>query len=174
LGPTAVAQERRTGVPSTLGSKEVGMYGRIGCLAAGVALTALTLLGCGQEQGADRTAQAKAQRPSQTAEHQRVRNSAQSFLVAMQAHQDARACGMMTPRLQHGITFFLQRNAEPGNCRTRATHIYSPAKAAGHPGARITTIDLHGATAHATITAPGGIESDRAPKVTDTWKIANF
>ena len=26
------------------------MYGRIGCLAAGVALTALTLLGCGQEQ----------------------------------------------------------------------------------------------------------------------------
>ena len=151
------------------------MYGRIGCLAAGVALTALTLLGCAQEQAADRTAQAKAQQPPQTAEHQRVRESAQSFLVAMQAHQDARACRMMTPKLQHGITFFLERNAEPGNCQTRATHIYSPAKAPGHPGARIKTIDLNGATANATVTAPGGIESDiELRKVTGTWKIANF
>ena len=151
------------------------MYGRIGCLAAGVALAALTMLGCGQEQGSDRTAQAKAQRPPQTAEQQRVRNSAQSFLVAMQAHQNARACGMMTPRLQHGITFFLERNAEPGNCRTRATHIYSPAKAPGHAGAHIKTIDLNGAEANATVTAPGGVESDiELRRVIGTWKIANF
>lgn len=151
------------------------MYKRVGCLAAGVALTALTLLGCGQEQGADRTAQAKAQQPPRTAEHQRVRNSAQSFLVAMQARQDARACRMMTPRLQHGITFFLERNAEAGNCQTRAAHIYSSAKAPGHPGTHITTIDLHGATANATVTAPGGIDSDiELRKVTGTWKIANF
>ena len=82
---------------------------------------------------------------------------------------------MMTHRLQHGITFFLERNAEPGNCQTRATHIYSPAKAPGHPGARITTIDLKGATANATVTAPGGIESDiELRKITGTWKIANF
>jgi hypothetical protein len=151
------------------------MYGRIGCLAAGVALTALPLLGCGQQQGADGTAQAKAQQPSQTAEHQRVRENAQSFLVAMQAHQDARACRMMTPKLQHGISFFLERNAEPGDCQTRATHIYSPAKAPGHPGARIKTIELSGVTANATVTAPGGIESDiELRKVTGTWKIANF
>jgi transcriptional regulator of aromatic amino acid metabolism len=151
------------------------MYGRIGCLAVGVALSALTLLGCGQNQSVDRTAQAKAQRPPQTAEHQRVRNSAQSFLVAMQAHQDARACGMMTPKLQHGITFFLERNAEPGNCRTRATHIYSPAKAPGHPGAHIKTIDLNGTEANAIATAPGGVESDiELRRVTGTWKIANF
>jgi hypothetical protein len=151
------------------------MYGRIGCLAAGVALTALTLLGCGQEQGADRTAPAKAQQPPQTAEHQRVRVSAQSFLVAMQARQDARACRMMTPKLQRGITFFLERNAEPGNCQTRAAHIYSSAKAPGHPGARIETIDLDGASANATVTAPGGVESEiELRRVIGTWKIANF
>jgi hypothetical protein len=151
------------------------MYGRIGCLAAGATVAAVTLLGCGQEQGAGRTAQAKAQQPPQAAEYQRVRQNAQSFLAAMQAHEDARACGMMTPRLQHGITFFLERNAEPGSCQTRATHIYSPAKAPGHPGAHIKTIDLSGATANATATAPGGIESDiQLRKVTGTWKIANF
>ena len=106
------------------------MYGRMGYLAAAIALSALALLGCAQEKAGDRTAQAKAQQPPpQTAEHQRVRDSTQSFLVAMQARQDARACRMMTHRLQHGITFFLERNAEPGNCQTRATHIYSPAKA---------------------------------------------
>ena len=82
---------------------------------------------------------------------------------------------MMTPKLQHGITFFLERNAEPGSCQTRATHIYSPAKAPGHPGARINTIDLNGATANATVTAPGGIESEiELQNVTGTWKIANF
>ena len=152
------------------------MYGRIGYLAAAVALSAFALVGCAQDKAGDRTAQAKAQQPPpQTAEHQRVRESTQSFLVAIRAHQDARACGMMTPRLQHGITFFLERSAEPGNCRTRATHIYSPAKAPGHPGARITKVDLKGATANATVTAPGGIESDiELRKVTGTWKIANF
>lgn len=151
------------------------MYRRMGYLAAAIALSALPLLGCAQEKARDRTAQAKAQPPPQTAEHQRVRESTQSFLVAIRTHQDARACRMMTHRLQHGITFFLERNAEPGNCQTRATHIYSPAKAPGHPGARITTIDLHGATANATIIAPGGIESDiELRKVTGTWKIANF
>ena len=151
------------------------MYGRSGYLAAAIALSALSLLGCTQDTAGDRTAQAKAQQPPQTAEDQRVRESTQSFLAAIRAHQDARACRMMTHRLQHGITFFLERNAEPGNCQTRATHIYSPAKAPGHPGARITTIDLNGATANATVTAPGGIESDiELRKVTGTWKIANF
>jgi hypothetical protein len=82
---------------------------------------------------------------------------------------------MMTPKLQHGITFFLERNAEPGNCHTRAAHIYSSAKAPGHPGARITTVDLNGGTANATVTAPGGIESDiELQEVTGTWKIADF
>jgi hypothetical protein len=151
------------------------VYRRMGYLAAAIALSALILLGCAQEKAGDRTTQAKAQQPPQTAEHQRVRESTQSFLVAIRAHQDARACRMMTHRLQHGITFFLQRNAEPGNCQTRATHIYSPAKAPGHPGARITTIDVKGATADATIIAPGGIESDiELQRVTGTWKIANF
>ena len=152
------------------------MYGRSGYLAAAVALSALALVGCAtQEKAGDRTAQAKAQQPPQAAEDQRVRESTQLFLVAIRAHQDARACRMMTHRLQHGITFFLERNAEPGNCQTRATHIYSPAKAPGHPGARITTIDLKGASANATVTAPGGIESDiELRKVTGTWKIANF
>jgi hypothetical protein len=82
---------------------------------------------------------------------------------------------MMTPRLQRGISFFLERNAEPGSCQTRATHIYSPAKAPGHPGARIKAIDLQGATANATVTAPGGVEIEiELQKVTGTWKIANF
>jgi hypothetical protein len=152
------------------------VYRRMGYLAAAIALSALILVGCAQDKAGDRTTQSKAQQPPpQAAEHQRVRESTQSFLIAMQTRQDARACRMMTHRLQHAITFSFERHAEPGNCQTRATDIYSSAKAPGHLGARITTIDLKGASANATVTAPGGIESDiELQKVTGTWKIANF
>lgn len=151
------------------------MYRHFGGLSAAVALGALALLGCAAGGAGHGDPRAQAQQLRGTAEHERVRQSAQSFLVAMRAGHDARACEMMTDRLQHGITFFLARNAEPGSCATRATHIYSPAKAPGHPGAHIKAIDFGGATANATVSAPGGVESDiELRKVSGTWKIANF
>jgi hypothetical protein len=91
----------------------------------------------------------------------------------MEAREDAPACNM-TRRLRHGISFFLERNDEPGSCRARAAHIYSMAETPGHPGRP----HQHGSARrrHATVvTAPGGVESDvELPEVARHWLIADF
>jgi hypothetical protein len=136
---------------------------------------ALAAAGCADDRaavGADHAPPATAE---QTAERQRVTDRTQTFLRAMRSHEDARACAMMTRRLREGITFSLERLAEPGSCHTRATHIYSISKAPGHPGARIRTVTVNGGRASAIVTAPGGIESTVVlRKVAGVWKIANF
>lgn len=133
---------------------------------------ALAMAGCSEERSAERAAHAT---PAPTADEQRAAERTRWFLLAMETRQDARACRMMTRRLRHGISFFLERNDEPGSCHTRAAHIYSMAKAPGHPGARIKTLALEDGTATAIVTAPGGVESDvELRKVAGRWLIADF
>jgi hypothetical protein len=144
-------------------------------LAAVLALCALVLAGCGHDRAGEPPAQATAEHLAQSSDEQQVRARTQSFLVAMRSRQDARACGLMTDSLQHGITFSLERNAERGSCETRAAHIYSSATSPGHPGARITALGLDSADASVSVVAPGGIESQiQLRRVTGAWKIANF
>jgi len=129
------------------------------------AVTALALAGCGEEPGA----------PRETADQRLVRQQAERFLAVMEARQDARACRMMTRTLQNGISFSLERRALPGSCRTRAAHIYSPAKPPGHEGARVKAVAVDGNTARATVTAPGVVETDvQLERAGNGWKIANF
>jgi hypothetical protein len=133
---------------------------------------ALATAGCSDDRRADRAERAT---PAPTADERHATERARGFLLAMEARQDARACKMMTRRLRHGITFSLERNHEPGNCHTRAAHIYSMAKAPGHPGARVKALALDDGTATATVTAPGGVESDvELSKVAGRWLIADF
>ena len=82
-----------------------------------VVLVAVGFGGCGDDPKAGAT--------------QQVRD----FLVAMETRDDARACAMMTPRLQRGITDNLRSDADPGECRTRAAHLLSAAKAPGNRAA---------------------------------------
>jgi hypothetical protein len=141
-------------------------------IAAVAAAATLAAAGCAE----DRTTQPGARAtPAHTADRERAAQRVRWFLLAMESRQDARACRMMTPRLRHGISFFLERNAEPGSCRTRAAHIYSIAKAPGHPGARVTALALHDDAATATVTAPGTVESAiELRKVAGRWLIADF
>ena len=141
-------------------------------IATVMAAAALATAGCSEDRRADRAARAT---PAPTADEQHATQRTHRFLLAMETRQDARACKMMTRRLRHGISFFLERNDEPGSCHTRAAHIYSMAKAPGHPGARIKTLTLNDGTATATVTAPGGVESDvELSKVAGRWLIADF
>jgi hypothetical protein len=132
----------------------------------------LATAGCSDDRADERAAAAT---PAPTADERHATERARWFLLAMEARQDARACEMMTRRLRHGITFFLERNDEPGSCRTRAAHIYSMAKAPGHPDARIKTLELGDGAATAVVTARGGVESDvELRKVAGRWLIADF
>ena len=141
-------------------------------IAAATAAAALAAAGCGSTGADERAASAT---PAPTVDERHATERARWFLLAMESRQDERACSMMTRRLRHGITFFLERNDEPGSCRTRAAHIYSIAKAPGHAGARIETLAVDGGKATATVTAPGGIESDvELEKVAGRWLIADF
>jgi hypothetical protein len=93
----------------------------------------------------------------------------------MEAREDAKACRMMTRTLQRGISFSLERRSLPGSCRTRAGHIYSPAKPPGHEGARVKAVRVTGAKALATVTAPDVVDADvQLEKTGHGWKIANF
>jgi hypothetical protein len=71
----------------------------------------------------------------------------------MERRDDARACAMMTSGLRRGITENLRSDALPGNCRTRAAHVYSTAKAPGNPDATLVRIRVVGNRATATVTA---------------------
>ena len=129
------------------------------------AVAALALMGCGAEPSA----------PRESADERLVRLQTERFLKVMAARQDAKACRMMTGTLQRGINFSLERRALPGTCRTRAAHIYSPAKPPGHEGARVKAVRVTGPKALATVTAPGVVDTDvQFEKAGDGWKIANF
>jgi hypothetical protein len=130
-----------------------------------IAVAALLPAGCGEERSA----------PRATPDERLVRQQAERFLQVMEARQDAQACRMMTRTLQEGISFSLERRALPGSCRTRAAHIYSPAKPPGHRGARVKSVTVEGPRARATVTAPGVVETDvQLEKAGNGWKIANF
>jgi hypothetical protein len=125
----------------------------------------LALAGCADEPSA----------PQESADERLVRRQAEQFLRVMEAKQDAKACRMMTPTLQRGISFSLERRSLPGRCRTRAAHIYSPAKPPGHKGAQVETVKVKGRTALATVTAPGVVETGvQLENAGNGWKIANF
>ena len=129
------------------------------------AVAALALAGCADEPSA----------PRESADQRLVRLQAEQFLKVMEARQDAKACRMMTPTLQRGISFSLERRSLPGTCRTRAAHIYSPAKPPGHKGARVKAVRVTGPKAFATVTAPGVADTNvQLEKAGNGWKIANF
>ena len=129
------------------------------------AVAALALVGCADEPSA----------PRESADQRLVRLQAEQFLAVMEARQDAKACRMMTPTLQRGISFSLERRSLPGTCRTRAAHIYSPAKPPGHEGARVKAVRVTGPKARATVTPPGVADTDvQFEKRGNGWKIANF
>ena len=136
--------------------------GRHTCIAA---MAALALVGCADEPSG----------PRESADQRLVRLQAERFLMVMAARQDAKACRMMTGTLQRGISFSLERRSLPGTCRTRAAHIYSPAKPPGHEGARVKSVRVTGPKALATVTAPGVEDTDvQFEKAGNGWKIANF
>jgi hypothetical protein len=104
------------------------------------------------------------------------------FLEAMEARDDARACSMMTAGLQRGITDNLRSDADPGDCRTRAAHLISAAKAPGNPNAEVVEVRLNGERAVATVRArptgdvvAGPVESEvRLERRDGRWLIADF
>jgi hypothetical protein len=104
------------------------------------------------------------------------------FLAAMEARDDARACAMMTPTLQRGITDNLRSDADPGDCRTRAAHLISAAKAPGNPRAEVVDVQVDGGRAVATVRArptgdvvSGPVESEvRLERRDGRWLIADF
>jgi ketosteroid isomerase-like protein len=129
-----------------------------------VALVAVGFGGCGDDPKAGAT--------------QQVRD----FLEAMEARDDARVCAMMTATLQRGITDNLRPDADPGDCRTRAAHVISAAKAPGNPNAEVVEVRVDGERAVATVRArptgdvvAGPVESDvRLERRDGRWLIADF
>jgi hypothetical protein len=129
-----------------------------------VLLVAVGLGGCGDDPEAGAT--------------QQVRD----FLDAMGARDDARVCSMMTARLQRGIDDNLRSDADPGDCRTRAAHVISAAKAPGNPKAEVVEVRVDGERAVATVRArptgdvvAGPVESEvRLERRDGRWLIADF
>jgi ketosteroid isomerase-like protein len=129
-----------------------------------VVLVAVGMGGCGDDPKAGAT--------------QQVRD----FLEAMEARDDARACAMMTATLQRGITANLRSDADPGDCRARAAHVISAAKAPGNPKAEVVEVQVDGERAVATVrarptgdVAAGPVESEvRLERRDGRWLIADF
>jgi hypothetical protein len=148
-------------------------------LVLAAAVGAIAVGGCGD----DPETRAAGARPSATSPDERLATRrVDEFLAAMEAKDDARACAMMTPKLRQAITTTLRTDSVGGSCRTRAADIYSPAKAPGNAGAKVTSITLDGTTATATVTATprddlatGPVESDVALRRRGgAWLVANF
>jgi hypothetical protein len=148
-----------------------------------VALAAMTCAiamgACGEETEAPTSATSGPPRREARTATDRV----EEFLSAMEVKDDARACRMMTPNLRRAITSALENRALLGTCRTRAAHIYSPAKAPGNADATVKALSVTGGKATATVTAkptssaasPGPVESDvQLEKRNGHWLIANF
>jgi hypothetical protein len=132
------------------------------CLAA--VLVTVGVAGCGDDAESGATDQVR------------------DFIAAMEARDDARACAMMTSGLQAGITANLRSDYEAGDCRTRAAHVISAAKAPGNPGAEVTDVTVEGSRATATVRAKpsgdvvaGPVESEvRLERRDGRWLIADF
>jgi hypothetical protein len=143
------------------------------------ATVAIALGGCGDDAATQDVDGGSARR---TQDERLATQRVQEFLAAMEQRDDARACATMTPDLQRGITSNLRSDALPGNCRTRAAHVYSAAKAPGNADATVVRIRVVGSRATATVTAKptsdiaaGPIESDVwLEKRGSRWLIANF
>ena len=105
-----------------------------------------------------------------------------TFLSAMEAGDDARACGTMTLKLRKAITTELRIESEHGTCRTRAADVYSPAKAPGNPDSALKGIRVAGDRATAIVTANPTSELATGPVESvvvleqheNRWLIANF
>jgi len=148
-------------------------------LAVGAVTVAIAVGGCGHDPGAPDPAGGSVPR---TQDERLATQRVQAFLSAMERRDDARACAMMTSGLRRGITENLRSDALPGNCRTRAAHVYSTAKAPGHADATLVRIRVVGNRATATVTAKptsgvagGPVESDvQLEKRGSRWLIADF
>jgi len=149
-------------------------------VAAVVAATgAIALSSC----GADREGPARDANPApKTLDERLAGEQVATFLLAMEASDDARACATMTPELRRAITTELRIESEPGTCHTRAADVYSPAKAPGNPEATLKEISVAGNRATAIVTAnpnhvlaTGPVESVVVLKrLENRWLIANF
>jgi hypothetical protein len=146
-----------------------------GVAAAGV----IALGGC----GGDGEVSARGAEPAPKSHDERLAGEqVLTFLSAMEAGDDARACATMTPGLRKAITTELRIESEQGTCRTRAADVYSPAKAPGNPEATLKEIRVAGNRATAIVTArptselaTGPVESIVVLKRSETrWLIANF
>jgi len=104
------------------------------------------------------------------------------FLSAMEQHDHARACSMMTPKLRRAITINLRMDSDTGTCHTRAADVYSPAKAPGNTDPRVVQLKILRDRATATVTATsnsalaaGPVESNiMLERRGEQWLIANF
>ena len=148
-------------------------------LALAAAASAIALGGCGD----DPETRAASVKPKPTNPQARLASQrVAEFLSAMAAKDDARACAMMTPKLRQAITTTLRIRSVGGSCRTRAADIYSPAKAPGNAGAKVTNIEVDRNTATATVTATppgdlatGPVESEVAlQRRGSRWLVTNF
>lgn len=148
-------------------------------LALATAVSAIVISGCGEDPGT----RAAGTNPKATSSDERsATQRADEFLAAMEAKDHARACNLMTPKLRQAITTTLRVESVGGTCRTRAADIYSPAKAPGNAGAKVTEIQVDRNTATATVTATshsdlaaGRVESDVAlQRRGGSWFVANF
>ena len=147
--------------------------------AALAATAAIVLSSCGGDR---KTSAGAAPRAPETHDERLASEQLATFLSAMDAGDDARACATMTPALRKAITTELRIESEPGTCRTRAADVYSPAKAPGNPDAALKHIRVAADTATATVTAnatgplaTGPVESVVVLKRRQNrWLIANF
>jgi hypothetical protein len=149
-------------------------------LALVVVTVAIALGGCGDGAG---TPDADGRSAPRTQDERLASQRVQEFLSAMEQRDDARACAMMTSGLRRGITENLRSDALPGSCRTRAGHVYSPAKAPGNADATVVKIRVVGSRATATVTAKPTRDVATGPVVESDvwlekrgsrWLIANF
>ena len=152
-------------------SSRVSLPAAVGVFALG---------GCGDD--APPTGQVSRTPVGQSPAELQVAARVRAFLAAMDRSDDARACAMMTRKLQHDIDVELRVETQRGTCRTRAADIYSPAKAPGNENGRITNVRITGDRATVTVTArstselgTGRVESAvflvrRPPR----WLVADF
>lgn len=152
---------------------------RTAVVAAVAATGAIALSSCG---GDGEVAARDANPAAGTHDERLAGEQVATFLFAMEASDDARACATMTPALRKAITTELRIESEPGTCHTRAADVYSPAKAPGNAEATLKEIRVAGNRATAIVTANPTSELATGPvesvvvlrRRENRWLIANF
>jgi hypothetical protein len=130
-----------------------------------LALAAVALAACGGGGGSS----------GQSAEQRAAATTLETWLGAMAAGEDRRACDGLTVGLQRLIDQQLRQRAIHATCRTYAARWTSGVRVPGHKGANVTEVLISGARATATLTAPPDLESEvRLQKVDGRWKVANY